>query len=639
MMVILIFLSILCLASGLSSNETQLSIAYFKYKNVKLVSYITCDKLFNNNLLAKMYMEKKIRMSLHNLSHRKYDFETFMVPHNTSIGLLVDGKCNHTKELYLEAAKLKLFDSTHSWLVFPDVRGPENDAEDFIDDMFADVELYVNADIVVPSYVGDHYKLTDVYNFGRIQGNPLEKMVIGAWEQRAGLVIYNKTFKYYQRWDFHNLTLRAVSVILEPPKDFYPEILTEMKYTPGIVRMTKIASLLLNILKEQHNFRFNYTIRSRWIGSPERNSTPMVSNALLWGDQDIASTSGRIFPKWLDWMDIFYPPVTHLETKFYYMIPDKGIGDYENRFLTPMSPAVWWCSLATAVVCIFGLAAAAMLERRPSPGIFAIFSVFATTCQQDFEDGAPLDETVSSQGRRAALLVVGLTSMLLYNYYTSSVVSWLLNAAAPSISDLDGLMNSDFELIFEDIGYTRGWFDNPGLFYFSGFKNPKEDILRDKRVLHTKRKLPPLQPVEKGIELVRTGQFAYHTEPFTASQVISRTFKEQELCELGGLPIMLPANAYMYGQRRSPYKKFFVWSLMRLLERGHIRAAEARFSGTIPPCSGRMPRSLALGQAAPAFVLLAAFTVLSVIIAMIERIWFRYRSKTSRPTINRLSKN
>lgn len=49
--------------------------------------------------------------------------------------------------------------------------------------------------------------------------------------------------------------------------------------------------------------------------------------------------------------------------------------------------------------------------------------------------------------------------MLLYNYYTSAVVSWLLNAAAPSIANLDGLINSDFELIFEDIGYTRGWLD------------------------------------------------------------------------------------------------------------------------------------------------------------------------------------
>lgn len=47
--------------------------------------------------------------------------------------------------------------------------------------------------------------------------------------------------------------------------------------------------------------------------------------------------------------------------------------------------------------------------------------------------------------------------MLLYNYYTSSVVSWLLNAAAPTLNSLDGLIKSDFELIFEDIGYTRGW--------------------------------------------------------------------------------------------------------------------------------------------------------------------------------------
>lgn len=62
-------------------------------------------------------------------------------------------------------------------------------------------------------------------------------------------------------------------------------------------------------------------------------------------------------------------------------------------------------------------------------------------------------------GRRVTLLVIGLTSMLLYNYYTSSVVSWLLNAAAPSIANLDGLINSDFELVFEDIGYTRGWLD------------------------------------------------------------------------------------------------------------------------------------------------------------------------------------
>lgn len=48
-------------------------------------------------------------------------------------------------------------------------------------------------------------------------------------------------------------------------------------------------------------------------------------------------------------------------------------------------------------------------------------------------------------------------SMLLYNYYTSSVVSWLLNAAAPTMSNIDELIDSDFELVFEDTSYTRGW--------------------------------------------------------------------------------------------------------------------------------------------------------------------------------------
>lgn len=63
----------------------------------------------------------------------------------------------------------------------------------------------------------------------------------------------------------------------------------------------------------------------------------------------------------------------------------------------------------------------------------------------------------TAPGRRLATLVLGITSMLLYNYYTSSVVSWLLNAPAPTIASLDGLIRSDLELVFEDIGYTRGW--------------------------------------------------------------------------------------------------------------------------------------------------------------------------------------
>ncbi|CAH0407958.1 unnamed protein product [Chilo suppressalis] len=251
----------------------------------------------------------------------------------------------------------------------------------------------------------------------------------------------------------------------------------DVGYTMGVAAMTKVSAQLLNVLMQQHNFRFKYTIAGRWIGLPERNSTLAVSNSLYWREQDISCTSARMFPKWM-------------ETKFYYLIPNNGVGGYENQFLRPLSAGVWWWSCATLVVCAIVLAVAATLEGRQAPALYALFSVLAALCQQ---------------GRRVTVLVVGMTSMLLYNYYTSSVVSWLLNASVPSIDSLQGLMNSDLELV-----------------------------------------------------------------------------------------------------------------MMRLLERGHVSVSRARVGGVMPACSGRTPRALALGQAAPAFALLLEAALLALLILIVE---------------------
>lgn len=61
---------------------------------------------------------------------------------------------------------------------------------------------------------------------------------------------------------------------------------------------------------------------------------------------------------------------------------------------------------------------------------------------------------------------------------------------------------------------------------------------------------------------VLISEYAYHTEPYTASQAISRVFTEDELCELGSLQMMKPANVYIMVQKRSPYRQFFVWRLV-----------------------------------------------------------------------------
>ncbi|KAF9420400.1 hypothetical protein HW555_003322 [Spodoptera exigua] len=613
----MILLTLCCLfltTFGFNLNVSNFIADYVLYKDLRYLCYFTCQNQYYNNILVHKLTKENVRVSVRRLDGDG-DIDVVRVAHQTTmpVGVLIDGHCDQTQALRLQASRNKLFDAVHPWLILTDIE--DDNCTEYVMQTFRLLNLSVNADVAVVTNRGDSFTLIDVYNFGRIQGNNLETALLGNWQPDRGLDIVLKGYKYYNRWDFHNLTLRAITVIVDQPKMFYPEMLSEMAYTAGVAAMTKITSQMLNTIKERHNFRFNYSIAGRWIGSPERNSTMAVTNTLFWEEQDLSSTCARIFPKWLNWVDIYHPPTTNLQTKFYYLIPEKGVGQYENRFLTPLSHGVWCCAFFAGIACTLVLAGAARMEDRPKPELYAFFSVFAAVCQQGYEDGVQLlEQTISSQGRRLTLLVIGLTSMLLYNYYTSSVVSWLLNAAAPSIANLDGLINSDFELVFEDIGYTRGWLDNPGFFYYSGFKNVKEDELRDKKVTKAKRTVSVLQNVNKGVELLRTGKYAFHTEPYTASQVISKTYEDKELCNLGALQMMLPAHVYIMAQKRSPYKEFFDWSLLRLLERGHVKAIRARFAGTMPACSGAQPRALALGQAAPAFLMLAAFAMLSCFI-------------------------
>lgn len=54
-------------------------------------------------------------------------------------------------------------------------------------------------------------------------------------------------------------------------------------------------------------------------------------------------------------------------------------------------------------------------------------------------------------------------------------------------------------------------------------------------------------------------EYAFHTEPYSASQEISKTFEEEDLCNLGALQMMLPAHVYIMVQKKSPYKEFLDW--------------------------------------------------------------------------------
>lgn len=60
---------------------------------------------------------------------------------------------------------------------------------------------------------------------------------------------------------------------------------------------------------------------------------------------------------------------------------------------------------------------------------------------------------------RITYLVIFTCSLLVFNYYTSSIVSSLLSPPTKADVELEDLVYGSLTMIFEDIGYTRSLFE------------------------------------------------------------------------------------------------------------------------------------------------------------------------------------
>ncbi|XP_052759478.1 uncharacterized protein LOC113509766 [Galleria mellonella] len=589
---------------------------FTKYANSQSISVfkVEIDKILNDYALVDICLERKL----------------------TSNGVLINACCRLYENILIYASENMYFDSRHKWLVIGHRNVTilnsglkRNETVSGVIEIFNHLNLSVDADIVLStSTIGSTaYKLYDIYNFGKIQGGDLVIDELGSWNSDSGfnLKININDYKYYRRWDFQRTPLKLINVLTEPTKVFNPKILTDLQPDLNIPVIITCTNRILHDIAEIHNFRFIYTISDRWYGDFTRNSSKAVASSLYFRTQDISPLI-RFIHEALTRIDIIHPPLTSIEIRYYYRIPTRGVGKFQNQFLTPLSQNAWLSVLFIATLCLIVLLLAAKFEERPSYRQYAVLSVIASICQQFFEDNEFIATRRASLAREMTIFITGIFCVLIYNYYTSSVVSWLLNGPPPSITSLEELLDSPLELIFEDIGYTRSWLQVPNYYYNS--RNQKvENQLRQKKVFNKKKGAPLFEPVEKGIAMVKSGGYAYHTDMDTANKLISRSFTQAELCELGSLQSMEKTNLYACVQKDSPFKEFFVWSVARLSERGIISCIQRRTNVLVPKCEGSSPRALALGGASPAFLLLAIGYFLATIIMLLERVVKRTKGR------------
>nr|AST36223.1 putative ionotropic receptor IR3 [Hedya nubiferana] len=561
--------------AGLEDNVIDFSLEFFKTRNVYSVCLLTCgDKAWTRRFTrnASNVSITVAHVSIHEtLTEDLVSVDSCLNSVVTSTGVLVDTKCPQFEDVILYASENLFFDANHKWLIIDvDTRLSNmttypknvemNENLSWLVETLEQVNLSVDADVTISLQKGSENNIYEIYNFGKIRGGNIVVKKLGSWRNRADWIYQLNVYKYYKRWDLENSPLNVVAVMSTPPKIFDVNMIIGNNPYPGVAIITTTASRILEEISKLHNIRYNYTIMDRWIGDFKRNSTRVAANSVYFREQDITPVL-RMPPEIFQKLDMLLPPLTAIETRYYYRIPTTGPGKFENQFLTPLTDQVWACVTAVISLCALVLFLTAKAERRPAAAQYAVFSVAATFCQQFFDDNDNSgidDPRRKSSARQLTVLVTGVSCVLIYNYYTSSVVSWLLSGPPPSINSLQELLESPLSLIFQDIGYTRSWLQNP-TYYYNKKNAEVEDKLRKYKVFRKKKGEPLLVPLEEGIEMVKAGGYAYHTEVYNANTLISRKFTQEELCELGSLQSMEKTLLYASIPKKSPYKEFFNW--------------------------------------------------------------------------------
>lgn len=139
-------------------------------------------------------------------------------------------------------------------------------------------------------------------------------------------------------------------------------------------------------------------------------------------------------------------------------------------------------------------------------------------------------------------------SIFLYNYYTSSLVSSLLSTKPNVFKTIKELCNSDLKFGIEDQPYTITY-----------ILQMKDDIyiqdLNSTKIYQMGK--PNFFSIEDGIAKVKEGGFAYHTEVTSAYPLITKTFVQDEICDLNEIDFVPPGAIALLTPKHSQYTEMF----------------------------------------------------------------------------------
>ncbi|XP_045463511.1 ionotropic receptor 75a-like isoform X2 [Harmonia axyridis] len=356
-------------------------------------------------------------------------------------------------------------------------------------------------------------------------------------------------------------------------------------------------------------------VQDKWFGNEVAGLEDGVAKHLHEEISDLSSVVGLIKKDRVKFFD-FVNPMYRFGTSF--MFRNRGTHDlWENEFLKPFTTKVWLSIVVVLTLLSVFLKITNWIETilMKANGSYSFFTAILITVSVICQQGSYI--TPSRLTSRFLFFMILILSFLLYNYYTSSIVSALLNAKPREPTSYKDLIRSGLELGIQMAPYTFTIFET----------NMNPDIQAIRKLVFPDRGKPHVWNVTDGIEKIRTGPYAYHMESSIGYFLIAKTFDAGAICELSDKIALIPASYLsFYLKKDSQYKNLLKISLRKMEETGLVHRYRLIWEEKKPPCfSNAILLSVGLDQTFIAFFVLFVGLAISVTLLVFERWYYHHR--------------
>ncbi|XP_011296660.1 glutamate [NMDA] receptor subunit 1-like [Fopius arisanus] len=456
----------------------------------------------------------------------------------------------------------------------------------------------------------DEFQLYDIYNPSYRHGGSVVITDKGRWTPRNGLHDKLIQYKYTRRTDLQQTCLNFSVVLYDPP---LPDFMTYLSTYMSIEKdtLTRAHYPVAMYLQDMYNFSMKIHQATSW-GYPVNGSFDGIIGDIISGVIDMSLTPFVFHTGRMDFIE-YIAETWKFEAKFTFLHP--RISTLRNNFLKPFTDDLWWMILLVGAVYWTLLLLSLVLEHhyegKHEDTEMTAIDTGLTTVAALSQQG--LSDSPNFISGRITFLSLFFWALLLYQFYSASIVSSLMTPPPRWIKTIKALTDSHLDVGAQNISYYWN--------YFETATDPDVVELYNRKMKSRKEHPNAFLPLDRGFKQIQKGGYAFLCGTIATYPIVQAQFLEEQICGLEEIRIAKPLRLSLIVGKGSPFKKMIIYGVRKIIQSGIIYHLDSIWHVPRPECPKtyeNKPTPMGIQEFSPALFLLAIGLGMSVMLLMME---------------------